>query len=124
MLMSQSNPTKRSEKKLLQIVKKAFSSDEIACRFLGLKRNEPRRKRMFTYRATFKIARLDGADIRDVTTGETVRAYEACEVECIAHINFMDKTLPVAFPGYRVLTLPTEANGDLVVRKASDAGLS
>ena len=78
-------------------------------------------KLAFTYSATFKIARMDGAEIQDVTTGETVRVEEKADVECIAHLHFMDKTLPVAFPGYMVLQLPTENNGKLRVNAASDA---
>jgi hypothetical protein len=74
----------------------------------------------FTYSATFKIGRLDGADIKDITTGETVQAGCEADVEAIAHMHFMDKTLPVAFPGYKVLQLPTETNGKLYVNAASD----
>lgn len=78
----------------------------------------------FTYSATFKIARLDGADVRDVTTGATVRAADEIDVEAVAHQNFLNKTLPLAFVGYRVLRFPTEANGSLRISKASDAALS
>lgn len=78
----------------------------------------------FTYSATFKIARLDGGDIRDVTTGGTVRAADRIDVEAIAHQNFLNKTLPLAFVGYRVLRFPTETNGALRMYKASDAALS
>ena len=74
----------------------------------------------FTYSATFKIARLDGANIQDITTGETIRVQNKDDVEGIAHLHFMDKTLPKAFPGYKVLQLPTETNGKLRVSTASD----
>ena len=78
-------------------------------------------KQAFTYSATFKIARMDGAVIQDVTTGETIRVEGKDDVEGIAHLHFMDKTLPVAFPGYKVLQLPTETNGKLRVSTASDS---
>jgi hypothetical protein len=74
-----------------------------------------------TYSATFKIARLDGANIQDVTTGETIRVQDKADVEGVAHLNFFDKTLPKAFPGYKVLQLPTETNGKLRINTASDA---
>jgi len=75
----------------------------------------------FTYSATFKIARLDGANIQDVTTGETILVQSKDDVEGIAHLHFFDKTLPKAFPGYKVLQLPTETNGKLRINAASDA---
>ena len=78
-------------------------------------------KKAFTYSATFKIARMDGAEIKDVTTGETIRVEGKDDVECIAHLHFIDKTLPVAFPGYKVLQLPTETNSKLLVSTASDS---
>jgi hypothetical protein len=75
----------------------------------------------FTYSATFKIARLDGTNIQDVTTGETIRVQDRADVEGIAHLHFIDKTIPKAFLGYKVLQLPTETNGKLRVSTASDA---
>lgn len=78
----------------------------------------------FTYSATFKIARLDGANIREVTTGGTVRATDEIDVEAVAHQNFLNRTLPLAFVGYRVLRFPTETNGSLRISKASDAAFS
>ena len=78
-------------------------------------------KHAFTYSATFKIARLDGANIQDVMIGETILVQDKADVEGIAHLHFFDKTLPKAFPGYKVLHLPTETNGKLRVSSASDA---
>lgn len=78
-------------------------------------------KQSFTYSATFKIARMDGSEIQDVTTGETLLVEDKADVEFIAHSHFFDKTLPVAFHGYKVLQLPTETNGKLYVNTASDA---
>ena len=78
-------------------------------------------KQAFTYSAIFKVARMDGAEIKDVMTGETIFVKSKDDVEGIAHLHFMDKTLPVAFPGYKVLQLPTETNGKLRVSTASDS---
>jgi hypothetical protein len=78
-------------------------------------------KLAFTYSATFKIARMDGTGIQDITTGETLRVKDKADVESLAHLHFFDKTLPRAFPGYKVLQLPTETNDKLRVYAASDA---
>jgi hypothetical protein len=77
-------------------------------------------KLAFSFSATFKIARTDGSDIKDVSIGKAVIANDRDDVEGIAHSLFFDKTLP-AFPGYKVLQLPTETNGKLRIDTASDA---
>lgn len=78
-------------------------------------------KLAFTYSATFKIARIDGSGIQDITTGETLRVADKADVEAIAHLHFFEKTFPALFHGYKVLQLPTETNGKLRVVTASDA---
>jgi hypothetical protein len=78
-------------------------------------------KLAFSFSATFKIARTDGSDIKDVSIGKAVIVKDRDDVEGIAHSLFFDKTLPALFLGYKVLQLPTETNGKLRIDTASDA---
>jgi len=76
----------------------------------------------YTWTAVVKIARLDGADIKDIRVSDTVRAADKDDVEFVCHSFILDKTIPLGFPGYRVLRLPTETNGRLTVSVVSDCG--